>query len=683
MFRAPRHGSATSTPHTHATVGGPARRPLSAVVLLGAVLVSGSGAPNPALSAVRPNPNLERAGVLHDGVLTVALQATQSLWWLNGANRSPMTIDAFSEPGKEPLMPGPLIRVPRGTEVHLSVRNSLPTPLTFFVPAAVRGGPELLAAMDSIIIAPGAVGTLNTRASVPGNYVYRGTTPGGANSLTRLRGLLAGAFVVDTTATTAPTHDRVFVIMGTLDSASTAYLDTVSPAKRRLANLRIVFTINGRSWPNTERIHATVGDSLHWRIIDASFAPHPMHLHGFYYRVDAFSPAMADLYGRPAPGQMVVTQLLPGFSGMSISWSPSQPGNWIFHCHLAPHLHPDSLSAAPDDPYHRDMVGLVLGIEVAGQPRASASTGHELVRHLRLIAVTDSPVVLARAAAGSAGALPPAATAEDSLPTMHFVLEEGGRRVDTHSDLSPELDLTRGEPVRITIVNHLAEPASVHWHGIEVQDSYMDGVPGVSGSGTHLTPQIAPGDSFEARFTSPRAGTFMYHTHVDEENEEAGGMEGALIVRDADAAPDRDDHVFFLKGDGGSRAHPLEIDGRPTPDTVVLHIGHPARFRLMSLARFNANATFLLTARDESSAHAPPVDTMLERWQPLAKDGFDLPAAAHALVPAHQVVSIGETYDFEYVPRAPGVMHLEIWSDPAPMITVRRVLLLKVPIRVE
>jgi hypothetical protein len=103
----------------------------------------------------------------------------------------------------------------------------------------------------------------------------------------------------------------------------------------------------------------------------------------------------------------------------------------------------------------------------------------------------------------------------------------------------------------------------------------------------------------------------------------------------------------------------------------------------MSLARFNANPTFPLTARDESSAHAPPVDTMMERWRPLAKDGFDLPAAARALVPAHQVVSIGETYDFEFVPRAPGVMHLEIWSDPAPMITVRRVSLLKVPIRVE
>jgi FtsP/CotA-like multicopper oxidase with cupredoxin domain len=52
---------------------------------------------------------------------------------------------------------------------------------------------------------------------------------------------------------------------------------------------RLVCTINGRSWPNTDRVAATVRDSLGWRIINASYDAPPMHLHGFYYRVDAFS----------------------------------------------------------------------------------------------------------------------------------------------------------------------------------------------------------------------------------------------------------------------------------------------------------------------------------------------------------------------------------------------------------
>ena len=86
-------------------------------------------------------------------------------------------------------------------------------------------------------------------------------------------------------------------------------------------------------------------------------------------------------------------------------------------------------------------------------------------------------------------------------------------------------------------MNQLPEPTSVHWHGIEIQDSYADGVPGFSGAGLRLTPEIAPGDSFVARFTPPRSGTFMYHAHVDELREQLAGLEGAIIVRDPGTQP--------------------------------------------------------------------------------------------------------------------------------------------------
>ena len=49
---------------------------------------------------------------------------------------------------------------------------------------------------------------------------------------------------------------------------------------------RNALAINGRSWPYTERIEATVGDSVRWRVINATARPHPMHLHGFYFRID-------------------------------------------------------------------------------------------------------------------------------------------------------------------------------------------------------------------------------------------------------------------------------------------------------------------------------------------------------------------------------------------------------------
>ena len=70
----------------------------------------------------------------------------------------------------------------------------------------------------------------------------------------------------------------------------------------------------------------------------------------------------------------------------------------------------------------------------------------------------------------------------------------------------PTLLLERGRPVEITIVNQLSEPTAVHWHGMELE-SYYDGVAGWGIRGHELTPTIAPGQSFCARFTPPRAGT--------------------------------------------------------------------------------------------------------------------------------------------------------------------------------
>jgi FtsP/CotA-like multicopper oxidase with cupredoxin domain len=565
-------------------------------------------------------------------------------------------------------MPGPLVRVPQGAQIRFSVRNSLSSPLTFFVPASVHGDTDRTTALDSVLVAPGAVGQLVMQAKSPGNYVYRATTPVSANRITLLAGGLGGALVVDTAGAPARPNDRVFVIMTTPDSGAVAQLERrVAIGGSRPASLAvggpngfegIAFTINGRTWPNTERIPATVGDSLHWRVINLSAESHPMHLHGFYYRVDAFDGPGAEQFGRPAPGQMVVTQLLPPLAAMSMTWSPDRPGNWIFHCHFALHNMPHSVSAAANDPRMRDMAGLVLGVNVARRPGVHAVSAPVRRRYLRLVATVDSLRTIA--VLNPSGRYIPE-------PSMRFVLEEHGRRVDTKRAFSPELDLTRGQPVSITIVNHLPEPTSVHWHGIELEDSYMDGVPGVSGEGTRLTPAIAPGDSFEARFTPPRPGTFMYHAHVDEPREERAGLEGALIVRDPSASLSPDDHVFFFKGSG--------INGEPNPDTVVFHAGRPARLRFFNLTNWEVTTFFSLTARPDSALRLAN-DTLLVRWRSLAKDGFDLPAAQQRPRPARQLVSIGETYDFEYTPLHKGTLRLELRGRQGQLFV-------RVPIRVE
>jgi FtsP/CotA-like multicopper oxidase with cupredoxin domain len=638
--------------------------------------VARSGA-TAAPAVVSPNPNTAHAGVLRGATLTLTLEAKPSLWYLDGPNHPAMTIEAFSEPGKPPLMPGPLVRVPAGTELRLTIRNSLARPLTFFLPHELRGARNDGDLVDSLVIVPGSVGTLTTRANVAGSYVYRGKTPLKSGKSQRdPTGLLSGVIVVDTARTAGPPRDRIFVLMATWDSAEATCVDTVSGSNGvqnaiACGGERRHYTINGMSWPHTERLQATVGDSLHWRVINAAGGlPHPMHLHGFYYRVDSYAAAPAGPQGGASSppivrGQMVVTQILPPFSAMSITWSPDRPGNWLFHCHTAMHTTPPDTLADAD---MHGMDGLVLGTIVT--PRAGiVATGNAAasIRRLRLVA-EQGPGPEGHGVWG----LP----VRDSVPLMHFVLEEQGRVTDTHTDLSPELDLVRGEPVAITIVNHLDEPTSIHWHGIELEDSYMDGAPGFSGTGTHLTPAIAPRDSFVARFTPPRAGTFMYHAHVDDVREQLAGLEGALIVRDRGASS-ADDYAFFLKGFPASKGHPLAINGQSNPDTVVVHAGRAARLRFMNLTLNVPLPSFFLTARPDSATEIAR-DTMLVRWRIVAKDGFDLPPSAQGPRLAQQIVGMGETWDMEFIPERRGALNLEIRESGA-----RHALRARVPIRVE
>jgi manganese oxidase len=538
--------------------------------------------------------------------------------------------------------------------VRVTVHNTLSHALTFYLPTSPS-------ANDSVVIAAGETGALSVRARTPGNFIYRGIAQrDSVATFIQVSGALAGAMVVDTAGAPRVPHDRVMVMMMTPDSALLANVAIVDI--RQMA-----FTINGRSWPNTERLKATVGDTLHWRVINATFDVHPMHMHGFYYRVDELTGPLVARQGQGEPGRMVVTERMSPFSAMSMTWVPERAGNWLLHCHFSLHLEPPDLPGTtgrmkPDMQMNHaltGMVGLVMGINVASRGGTVSQAAATPARRLRLIATSD-------------GGFP------DSQPSYRFTIEEKGHRTSARPGMSPVLYLTRGEPVAITVVNQLSEATGVHWHGMELE-SYYDGVAGLSGSPTHLAPMIAPGDSFVARFTPPRAGTFMYHSHVDDIRQQAAGLVGPMIVRDGPPVSLPDDYEFMLKGarDGELRNNALELNGQPNPDTIVAHAGHPLRLRLMSLATAHVNPAVQLTARPDSAAVLPR-DSMLVRWTPVAKDGMDLPVSARSARVARQLISMGETYDFEFTPDHRGqVLRVEVRGAGSGKLLVR------VPIRVE
>jgi len=84
--------------------------------------------------------------------------------------------------------------------------------------------------------------------------------------------------------------------------------------------------------------------------------------------------------------------------------------------------------------------------------------------------------------------------------------------------------LTEGDDVEVTVVNRLDQGTSIHWHGVPVPFA-MDGVATISQD------PIAPGEQFVYRFVAPQAGTYMYHAHYHEVEQDS--IIGMIVVRSA------------------------------------------------------------------------------------------------------------------------------------------------------
>ena len=602
-------------------------RPFALALLLPLATLGGRGPAG--VERISPNDNRQPAGTLGAGVLAVRLEARLGNWHPDGDDAPGADMPAFAEVGKAAQIPGPLIRVVAGTRVSATVRNTLPND-TLLVhglytrEAGAKEGPPLQ-------LLPGEQRTVEFALPAPGTYYYWGTTMRRPlRYRTREDSQLTGAIVVD--APGAPTDDRVFILG--------IWSDTVGGAVPH-GRPRVLATINGRSWPNTERLAYTVGDTVRWRVINASGDLHPMHLHGFYFRLDASGDEVTDTTYAEADRVRAVTELVRSGGTMHLTWAPDRDGNWAFHCHIPEHIEPrGSLGTLPMRTLGHDgnhatqaMGGLVLALHVKPRPgQPSTADRAPAGRHRFRLVVEQQPNVK------SADGLRLTLGERNAPPTRDSV----GR-------LGPAIVVQAGEPVSVTVVNQSSHPTAVHWHGIEIE-SYFDGIPGLSGTSTHLAPVIAPRDSFEARFVPPRAGTFIYHSHVDESHQQPAGLIGPIIVLARGERYDpKTDLVAVLSSptDSLDESRAVLINGRLDPPPLALSVGKSYRLRLINIT----------TARPGLRVELRR-DTSLVAWRPLARDGADLPEHRRAMRPGVQPLTIGQTMDFEITPREPGDLRL-------------------------
>jgi FtsP/CotA-like multicopper oxidase with cupredoxin domain len=525
--------------------------------------------------------------------------------------------------------------------------------------------------LTRVRLLPGAMHEFQFRATQPGTYYYAANkaSQGNAWQPSTDFGPLAGAFIVDPPGSS--TDDRVFVL--------TRWTRVVpgSPELFFEAN-----TINGLSWPHTERLTLTEGEPVRWRVINPGNDPHLMHLHGFYFRVLSGGTESRDHIFAHDERPRAVTEFLGLGRTMSLEWTPEQVGNWIFHCHLVRHMSPDQNlermpNAAGEQPHGADdaaheMAGLIIGVTVQPAPGGSATAPTTPRRQLRLFANERPRVFGDRAGLG-------------------FVLQEGIRVPAPDSIRVPgsPLVLAVGEPTEIAVHNRTSRPLSVHWHGIELE-SYFDGVAGWSGTGDRRAPAIAKGDSFAVRITPRRAGTFIYHVHNERDEELASGLYGPLLVLPAGQKWNPEiDRGFLISEPGpggrlGAERAPW-VNGKNASKPIVLRLGTTYRLRFIAISANDiyivrleearalaAHRRGLLATADSAATQAAgPVCRLtrdgfvLSTWRSVARDGADLTAEDRRIELACLRMGPGTTFDFEFTPDVPGALFLQVQAIDA------------------
>jgi len=587
----------------------------------------------PPADEIAANRNRTPAGKLENGILTVHLELRKGRWRAEAEDGPQLFVQAFGEAGQAAQIPGPLLRMPEGTTIHVTLTNQLTMKATVYGLNPRPGDPK--AGVD---LAPGESHELSFTAGSPGTYFYwaRTVTPGERRSYLA-DAQLNGAYIVDPAG--AVPSDRVLVI-------NTMFV-LADPIHEGME----VVSINGKSYPYTEPLEYTEGETIRWRVINASVAEHPMHLHGAFYQLLSLGDFESDTRFAEADRQSVVTQDLMGGRTMLMEWKPQHVGRWLFHCHFqshfsveervpvftqteSPRYNPAAVGAAAHEHHDsmggmNDMAGLVMEIDVkpasASAPASAAVPPHKL-----------DLVIEPTAANGKS-------------PTFACSVREGKKIVaSADKSIGPPIFATRGEPTEITVTNHLREATTIHWHGLEL-DSYYDGVVG-GGTPSQVTPAIPPGGSFTARFTPNRAGTFIYHTHSADADQLAGGVYGALIVMEPGETfdPQRDKLLVLGARDADFFTKRITINGDEEPSPVILSRSSRYRLRLINMAP-DLSANFQLGTKEQPAT-----------WLAVAKDGATVPPRLAKTSDAILHIASGETYDFEFQSDVPGEIPLQV-----------------------
>jgi FtsP/CotA-like multicopper oxidase with cupredoxin domain len=240
----------------------------------------------------------------------------------------------------------------------------------------------------------------------------------------------------------------------------------------------------------------------------------------------------------------------------------------------------------------------------------------------------------------------------DGMPSSILAFRDGSRPDAPASVPGPLVEATVGDRLVVHFRNELPGlDSTIHWHGLRLPVE-MDGNPMVSGA-------VAPGASFQYDFVLKDAGSFWYHPHVDTDEQMELGLQGAMIVREADPPrfsaerwlvlddvgllPDGSIDLALEHHDAmtGRRDGVVLVNGAEAPAAVTIAPSASERWRIVNAS----NGRYFRLVTDG------PTLTVI------ASDGGFLPQPYEV---DELVVAPGERFDLAVLaPEEPGVYALE------------------------
>ena len=207
-------------------------------------------------------------------------------------------------------VPGPVIRGRVGERIRVEVTNDLPEPTTIH-----WHGLKLAIDQDGVPgisqepIPVGGTHTYEFDLRAPGIFMYHPHF----NTLAQQTKGLYGTFVVDPAAGPDPDAIEVFQV---------------------LSEMRGQFLINGKSFPSTDAYKVPLGKKVLIRVVNVGEMDHPMHLHGFLFRVVG---ADGGRVPKAAQFDRYTQNVAPG-EAYDLEFTPDERGTWLFHCHILGHV---------------------------------------------------------------------------------------------------------------------------------------------------------------------------------------------------------------------------------------------------------------------------------------------------------------------------------------------------------